>query len=565
MTGSLRNTTGNTFQFQNLDEEEDEGPDRVSKMDIDFNDSHVEVQGNSPSSNHGRSANVSLANKEWEQNDTGIPIPNFSQKEGPTKILPVNSTELDFFLLLVDNRILNNIVKESNIYAEQSLKAAHQDVSKWNKIDLAELKAFLGLLIVMSIHKVPWLRDYWSESWALGVPAFAQVMPRNRFFDILVRIHLANNENMPQHGEQGFDKLYKVRNFLDSVRANFLSNYDPHRQQAIDEAMVKYKGRTSLKQYMPMKPIKRGIKIWCRADSRNGYLCDFDVYTGRQETGIQHGLGYSVVTKLCEAIKGHWYGVFFDNFFTSYRLVEDLYSRYKILSVGTLRSGRVGFPSFLSDKTLAKSLKRGEMKWRMKGPILALTWMDKKLVQMTGTYTSCPGDILPLVKKKKKDGTLENVPCPDIIREYNAYMGGVDRNDQMKSYYTIPCAGKKWWMRIFLDILDRAIHNSNILHNESPNHSRQSLKTFRINLAQSLIGDFSSRRRTGNPPFGPLEKRFVERHFPEIVPLNEKGRHKERRCYVCSRNGKRKQVIYFCPDCDVGLCPAPCFKDYHTN
>ena len=120
MTGSLRNTTGNTFQFQNLDEEEDEGPDRVSKMDIDFNDMHVEVQGNSPSSNHGRPANVSLANKEWEQNDTGIPIPNFSQKEGPTKILPVNSTEHDFFLLLVDNRILNNIVKESNIYAEQS-------------------------------------------------------------------------------------------------------------------------------------------------------------------------------------------------------------------------------------------------------------------------------------------------------------------------------------------------------------------------------------------------------------------------------------------------------------
>ena len=60
MTGSLRNTTGNTFQFQNLDEEEDEGPDRVSKMDIDFNDMHVEVQGNSPSSNHGRPANAKM-------------------------------------------------------------------------------------------------------------------------------------------------------------------------------------------------------------------------------------------------------------------------------------------------------------------------------------------------------------------------------------------------------------------------------------------------------------------------------------------------------------------------
>lgn len=47
------------------------------------------------------------------------------------------------------------------------------------------------------------------------------------------------------------------------------------------------------------------MKIWCRGDSINGYLCDFDVYTGRQETGIHHGLAYSAVTKLCEAIKGH--------------------------------------------------------------------------------------------------------------------------------------------------------------------------------------------------------------------------------------------------------------------
>jgi len=78
----------------------------------------------------------------------------------------------------------------------------------------------------------------------------------------------------------------------------------PHCEQAVDEAMIKYKGRTSLKQYMPMQPIKRGIKMWCRVDSTNGYLCDFDVYTGKSQQGVQRGLGYSVVIKLCESIKG---------------------------------------------------------------------------------------------------------------------------------------------------------------------------------------------------------------------------------------------------------------------
>ena len=30
--------------------------------------------------------------------------------------------------------------------------------------------------------------------------------------------------------------------------------------------MIKFQGRSSLKQYMPMKPTKRGIKVWVLAD-----------------------------------------------------------------------------------------------------------------------------------------------------------------------------------------------------------------------------------------------------------------------------------------------------------
>lgn len=106
---------------------------------------------------------------------------------------------------------------------------------------------------------------------------------------------------------------------------------------------MKYKGRTSLKQYMPMKPVKRGIKLLCRADSTNGHLCDFDVYTGKQPGGVQHWLGYTVVANLCRHIRGNWYCVFFDNFFTCCKLIEDLYSD-KILCCGTVKQGRKEFP-----------------------------------------------------------------------------------------------------------------------------------------------------------------------------------------------------------------------------
>ena len=58
-----------------------------------------------------------------------------------------------------------------------------------------------------------------------------------------------------------------------------------------------------------------------------------------------------------------------------------------------------------------------------------------------------------------------------MVQEYNTYMGGVDRNDQLKSYYEIVVNSKKWWPRIFYDLVDRCVINAYILECESPNHT----------------------------------------------------------------------------------------------
>ena len=41
--------------------------------------------------------------------------------------------------------------------------------------------------------------------------------------------------------------------------------------------MILFKGRSSLKQCNPMKPIKRGYKIWAKADM-DGYMSKFSMY-----------------------------------------------------------------------------------------------------------------------------------------------------------------------------------------------------------------------------------------------------------------------------------------------
>lgn len=89
----------------------------------------------------------------------------------------------------------------------------------------------------------------------------------------------------------------------------------------------------------------------------------------------------------------------------------------------------------------------------MKGPVLAVAWIDKKPVFATGTYTTAPPQQLPEINRKQKDGRIQKVTCPPIIFAYNKYMGGVDKNDQMKSYYTIPVSRKNGGLEFYLIFL----------------------------------------------------------------------------------------------------------------
>ena len=53
--------------------------------------------------------------------------------------------------------------------------------------------------------------------------------------------------------------------------------------------------------------MKRGIKVWCLADSENGYIHNFKVYTRRGDTDggdEEFGLGATVVLSLTEQLHG---------------------------------------------------------------------------------------------------------------------------------------------------------------------------------------------------------------------------------------------------------------------
>ncbi len=106
--------------------------------------------------------------------------------------------------------------------------------------------------------------DYWKTTGWL-VTRFGEIMSRNRFEQSRMYMHLS-------HSADPNDKLRKLRPFLDLVNKNFKNNYTPEGVFSIDESMVPYKGRLGFKQYLPMKPVKWGIKLWLLCCSRTGYL-----------------------------------------------------------------------------------------------------------------------------------------------------------------------------------------------------------------------------------------------------------------------------------------------------
>ena len=219
---------------------------------------------------------------------------------------------------------------------------------------MEELRAYLGFRIMMGVVRLPGITDYWRRDLPFHQTSIADRISRNRFQELSRFLHFSDNATLPQRGEPGHDRLGKVRPIIEAFLTQFLEKYSPHCEQAVDEAMIPFQGRSSLKQYLPAKPVKRGIKVWCRSDSHNGYISEFQIYTGRSALGEKEiNLGGRVVLDLTQKLEGRHYHIYFDNFFTSTTLLSSLLSR-GLYACGTARQDYKGFPVALKMKGKGK-------------------------------------------------------------------------------------------------------------------------------------------------------------------------------------------------------------------
>lgn len=80
----------------------------------------------------------------------------------------LEGTPFDFFKLIIDDKIILKLVKETNIYADKKLNSSNfstkSRLSKSTNTNLEEMHNWLGLFLWMGSVQLPEVGMYWSNT-----------------------------------------------------------------------------------------------------------------------------------------------------------------------------------------------------------------------------------------------------------------------------------------------------------------------------------------------------------------------------------------------------------------
>lgn len=497
--------------------------------------------------------------RKWEICRTTHDIPNFTKKFQPKSECNHKTQPITIFEKFFPDYLIQLIVEQTNRYAR------YKNSKNWIEVNENDIRAYLGILILMGLNPLPDMELYWSSDSFYNNPEISRVFPIARFKKITENLHLNDNSIEPPRDSINFDKLYKLKPLITTLNEVYQNEAYNSSVQSIDECMVKFKGRCSLKQYMPKKPIKRGFKIWARCDAKTGYLYQFQIYTGKGDSIENEGLGYNVVMKLSNYLPMNTL-VAFDNFFTGCNLLEHLYNKH-IYAVGTVRSNRKDLPEMMKKQRKELRLQKHQFSAVTSEPITAIKWLDTKEVTLLTTAHQ-PLDIM-YVKRTQKNGSRVEVLCPKAIASYTMSMGGVDLFDHYRSSYPINRKSRKFWMRLFFFMFDASIINSYITYSVTHAVTPHSHREFRLRLARALINNYSQKKARPRIPF--TSKKGGPFGVPKEIRLLNVGIHMPqesntyKRCRFCSTRKREKRTKIVCSTCTVPLCIKDCFERFHTT
>ena len=138
---------------------------------------------------------------------------------------------------------------ESERHAEQN--------GRMFQTTLEEMCTFLGINVLMAIHKLPKMRDYWSVDERLGNTLIQKTIARDRYLEIIQNLHFEDNfQDLPPKESESFNCAWKPKPFFDHLLKHFQESLLSESHYSIEEHMCRFKGKSLMHQYMKNKTIK---------------------------------------------------------------------------------------------------------------------------------------------------------------------------------------------------------------------------------------------------------------------------------------------------------------------
>jgi hypothetical protein len=324
------------------------------------------------------------------------------------------------------------ICEETNAYATKQLNSADRkklkDDNKWFETTPDEMRAYIALVILMSQVRKSRIQLYWSKNRCLETPIFHETMSRERFQLISRFLHLTDDKNADKN-----DKLKIIRPIIEHFSTKFANLYLPADGIALDESLMKFRGRLSFVQCNRSKRARFVIKLYKICESSSGYCSYFKIYVGDDITDPSLPAGTNVVLNMSEPLLDKGHTLYLDNWYSSPDLFRRLTDR-QTNAIGTVRPNRKNMPPDISKN----KLKRGEHEIWSANNILCVKWKDNKDVHFLSTKHKS-ADVTGTRKLRRKKGQTPRgeVKKPKCAIAYQKGMGGVDLQYQVTALFPI--------------------------------------------------------------------------------------------------------------------------------
>ena len=250
----------------------------------DSDEAESEPEGDPPSEEEAEGKENTAPTPAWSTDMHDIRYTSCTARA--TVVLPRNRdrSELGYVRCFLTNTLINIMVSSTNAYA-----LSHR-ASPAFTTDAAEMWRYIAARIRMGIARLPEIPMYWKAGYRDDY--IMQLFPYKRFklLQRYWRIPAPTPAGEPHNAVQKISSLYH------DCQRLFQAYYTPGEAFAIDESMVRCKGRTNWKTTIKTKPTPTGYKMYTVGS--DGYLLGFTIYRGKGGYSTPHAAIHHTVTNM---------------------------------------------------------------------------------------------------------------------------------------------------------------------------------------------------------------------------------------------------------------------------